>query len=90
MTLHNSSTWRITEGGKPAEWREPPTFTSSGDSGNDTGHLAELVDYVDALRDGRKTTRSNIYESYKSLVLYEAIKLSAEETRSVDVLYEAL
>ena len=90
MTLHNSSTWRITEGGKPAEWREPPTFTSSGDSGNDTGHLAELVDYVDALRDGRKTTRSNIYESYKSLVLYEAIKLSAEETRSVDVVYEAL
>lgn len=90
MTLHNSSCWRITENGKPVEWREPPTFTSSGDSGNDTGHLAELADYVEALKEGRKTTRSNIYESYKSLVLYEAIKASAESKSVVDVVYESL
>lgn len=90
MTIHNSSSWRISEGGKPVEWREPPTFTSSGDSGNDTGHLAELVDYVEALREGRTTTRSQIYESYKSLVLYEAIRDSAERTSPVDVRYETL
>jgi predicted dehydrogenase len=35
MTIHNSSCWRITENQKPVEWHEPPTFTSSGDSGND-------------------------------------------------------
>ncbi|KKK48820.1 hypothetical protein LCGC14_3141280, partial [marine sediment metagenome] len=76
MTVHNSSCWRISMDGKPTEWREPPTFTSAGDSGNDTGHLAELVDFVEAIRQGR-TTRSNIYQSYKSMVLYEAIRLSA-------------
>lgn len=90
MTIHNSSCWRISENGKPVEWREPPTFTSSGDSGNDTGHLAELVDFVDALQEGRTTTRSNIYESYKSLVLYEAIKASSEDGGIVDVVYENL
>jgi myo-inositol 2-dehydrogenase/D-chiro-inositol 1-dehydrogenase len=89
MTLHNSSCWRITENGKPVEWREPPTFTSSGDSGNDTGHLAEIVDFLAALREGR-TTRSNIYESYKSMVLYEAIRDSAATGRTVDVVYRAL
>ncbi|HEX4139337.1 MAG TPA: Gfo/Idh/MocA family oxidoreductase [Candidatus Methylacidiphilales bacterium] len=25
MTIHNSSTWRVTEDGKPGEWREPCT-----------------------------------------------------------------
>jgi len=61
MTIHNSSCWRITEDHQPVEWREPPTFVSSGDSGNDTGHLAEIVDFLAAIRDGR-TTRSNIHE----------------------------
>jgi predicted dehydrogenase len=90
MTIHNSSTWRITEDGKPTEWREPPTFTSAGDSGNETGHLAELADFVAAVREGRGT-RSAIYESYKSLVLYDAIKASAEAGGSVvAVHYEAL
>ena len=89
MTIHNSSCWRITENQKPCEWHEPPTFTSSGDSGNDTGHLAELVDFFAALKENR-TTRSNIYESYKSLVLYEAIKESSETGKIVDVVYETL
>jgi myo-inositol 2-dehydrogenase/D-chiro-inositol 1-dehydrogenase len=84
MSVHNSSSWRITRAGKPTEWREPPTFTSAGDSGYDTGHLAELVDFVEAVRDGR-TTRSNIAESYKSMVLYEAIRRSADEGRPVPV-----
>jgi predicted dehydrogenase len=77
MTLSNSSRWRITQDGKPSEWREPSTFTRGGDSGNDTGHLAELVDFVAAVREGR-STRSNIVESAKSLALYEAIRASAE------------
>ncbi len=89
MTVHNSSSWRITEGEKPVEWREPPTFISAGDSGNETGHLAELVDFVAAIKEGR-TTRSNIHESYKSMVLYEAIRDSADSGSVIDVAYEAL
>jgi UDP-N-acetylglucosamine 3-dehydrogenase len=84
MTIHNSSCWRITENGKPCEWREPPTFTSGGDSGNETGHLGELVDFVTAIREGR-TTRSSIHESAKSMLLYEAIKESAETGQVVSV-----
>ena len=45
---------------------------------------------MEALQEGRKTTRSNIYESYKSLVLYETIKASAENESVVDVVYETL
>lgn len=89
MTIHNSSCWRITENDKPCEWREPPTFRNAGDSGNDTGHLAEIVDFLAAIREGR-TTRSNIYESYKSMVLYEAIKESAETGKPVKVQYRTL
>ena len=87
MTIHNSSCWRITENGKPGEWREPPTFTSAGDSGNETGHLAEIVDFLVAIREGR-TTRSAIYEGYKSMVLYEAIAASAQSGTTAEVRYE--
>lgn len=90
MTIHNSSCWKITEDGQPTEWREPPTFTSAGDSGNETGHLAEIVDFFNAIKEGRKTTRSNIYESYKSMVLYDAIKESAETGQVVKLKYEEL
>lgn len=89
MTVHNSSSWRITQDGRPCEWREPPTFTSSGDSGRDTGHLAEIEDFVAAIREGR-STRSNIYESYKSMVLYEAIRESAERSTPIPVRYQAV
>jgi predicted dehydrogenase len=89
MTVHNSSTWRITKNGKPSEWREPPTFTSAGDSGHDTGHLPEIIDFLAAIREGR-TTRSNIYESYKSMALYEAIKESSETGRLVKMAFKPL
>ncbi|MFC1736553.1 Gfo/Idh/MocA family protein, partial [Candidatus Hydrogenedentota bacterium] len=87
MTIHNSSSWRIAEDQKACEWREPPTFVSAGDSGNETGHLAELVDFFSAITEGR-TTRSNIYESYKSLVLYEAIIDSAASKKLLEVRYQ--
>jgi predicted dehydrogenase len=89
MTIHNSSCWRIVQNGKPCEWREPPTFVSAGDSGRETGHLAEIEDFLSAIRDGR-TTRSNIYESYKSMVLYEAIAQSARDGTVTDVRYDSL
>lgn len=89
MTVHNSSVWRITENGKPCEWREPPTFTSAGDSGHDTGHLPEIIEFLAAIREG-KTTRSAIYESYKSMALYEAIRESSESSKPIKMAYQAL
>jgi predicted dehydrogenase len=90
MTIRNSSFWRIVANGQPTEWREPPTFTSGGDSGNDTGHLAELVEFFSAVKEGRKTTRSDIYEAYKSMELYEAIRDSAQTGEKVRVMYQSL
>lgn len=89
MTIHNSSSWRITEDGTPVEWREPLTFISAGDSGRDTGHLAEIEAFLSAIREGR-STRSNIYQSYKSMVLYEAVKRSAATRTPVTVHYQPL
>ena len=90
MTIHNSSCWRLTENGQACEWREPPTFISTGDSGKDTGHLAELEDFVQALAQDRHTTRSNIYEGYKTMALYEAIRASALSGEKVRVNYQTL
>jgi predicted dehydrogenase len=90
MTVHNSSTWRIAENLKTVEWREPPTYISRGDSGRETGHLAEIEDFVAALKEKRIATRSSIYESYKSMVLHDAIKLSAETVQIVRPVYERL
>jgi predicted dehydrogenase len=87
MTIHNSSCWRITEGEKPCEWREPPTFVSAGDSGYETGHLAEIEEFVAAIQEQR-TTRSHIAESYKSMVLHDAIRESARTETVVPVQYE--
>ncbi len=87
MSIRNSSSWRITEGGKATEWREPATFVSGGDSGEDTGHLTELVSFVRSLK-APASLRSNIYESYKSMVLYEAISCSATSGTIVDVEYK--
>lgn len=86
MTVHNSSSWRIIRGEKCTEWREPPTPVAPQGS-DDTGHLTQLVDFIEAIRDG-KTTRSNIVESYKSMVLYEATMAAAELEAAVDVHYE--
>ena len=89
MTVHNSSNWRIAEKGRCIEWREPRTFTASGDSGHETGHLSEIEEFLAAIHEGR-TTRSSIYESYKSMVVYEAIRKSAREKQTVSVLYDAI
>jgi len=89
MSIHNSSCWKIAREGRCLEWREPPTFTSAGDSGLDTGHLAELADFVRAIQEGR-STRSCIAESYRSMVLYEAIAESAATGKVVRPRYEAV
>jgi predicted dehydrogenase len=89
MTIHNSASWRITQDGKPSEWREPPTFVSAGDSGRDTGHLTELEEFMRSVADCHPT-RSDIYASYKSMVLYEAIDRSARTGQTIAIHYEPL
>ena len=89
MRIHNGTEYKICEGGKCVEWREPSTFMSSGDSGNDTGLLAEIVDFFAAVREGR-STRSNIFESCKTMLLYEAILESAEKEKVVELDYSGI
>lgn len=89
MTIHNSSCWKITQAGKAAEWREPPTFTSAGDSGNDTGHLAEITAFFAAIN-GHNTVKTDIYEGYKTLCLHEGILRSVESGQPVELTYETL
>ncbi|MFP4026539.1 MAG: Gfo/Idh/MocA family protein [Candidatus Brocadiia bacterium] len=88
MSVHNSSQWRIARDGECVEYREPPTFVSGGDSGRDTGHLSELEDFIDAVRTGRKESRSSVQNSYRSMVLYEGIVRSCEKSESVNLTYE--
>jgi predicted dehydrogenase len=90
MTIRNSSFWRVTQDGTPSEWREPTTFISSGDSGNDTGHFAELVQFIGAIAEGRTTSPSEVYQAYKSMVLYEAIVRSVQTGALATVTYEEL
>jgi predicted dehydrogenase len=89
MTIHNSASWRITEDSRCCEWREPSTYVGIGDSGNDSGHLTEIVEFLAAIQEGR-TTRSNMYESYKSMVLFEALQKSAQSRDAVEIGYEPL
>lgn len=79
MTISNSSRRRVSRGGKPAEWREPITFLSKGDSGYDTGMLSEIEEFAELVREGWSGERSleNARASYRGMVLYEAIAESA-------------
>lgn len=88
MTVHNSSCWKVARAGSIVEYREPPTFTSAGDDGRDTGHLAELEAYVQALRARAVSSPSQVYESYRSMVLLEAIREAAASGRAVQPVYE--
>ena len=89
MTIHNSSVWKITEKNKASEWREPPTYVSKGDSGRDTGHLSEIEEYFLALKE-KRSTRSEIEEGYRSLVLHDAIAESAATGKIVRPVFRAL
>ncbi|KAF0093076.1 MAG: oxidoreductase GFO/IDH/MOCA family [Puniceicoccaceae bacterium 5H] len=91
MSIHNSSQYRIAEGGKTSEWREPPTFVSAGDSGDETGHGVELRVFVEHLR-GTHTgpVPSEIYQSYQTMKLYDAIVQAADTGKTVPIHYEAL
>ena len=87
MTIHNSSAYRIVEDEQPVEWREHPTFISAGDDDGSTGHLREIEAFLEAVETGERP-RSSVDESYRSMVLYEAIRDAVETGDTVDVEYE--
>ena len=89
MRIHNGAEYKIMESGECVEWREPPIFMSSGDTGQDTGLFTEIVDFFAAVKEGR-TTRSNIFESCKSMLLYEAILESARKESIVNIDYSGI
>ncbi|MFN4228115.1 MAG: Gfo/Idh/MocA family protein [Candidatus Ratteibacteria bacterium] len=84
MTIHNSSIYKIVENGKVVEYREPPTFISSGDSGFDTGHLSELIDFINSIKNNTLPL-SNIFTSYKTMLLYESVIKSVETGKVVSI-----
>ncbi len=84
MTIHNSSSYKIYEKGQPAEFYEPCLSTSVGDSGVETGHLVELQVFFRAIR-GKEQPVSTIEESYKSMILYEAILNSSRSGQVVKI-----
>jgi predicted dehydrogenase len=90
MTIANSSSYRLVENGACTEWYEPPIFASSGDGGNDSGHFRELLEFVTLIRDGRRDGISTVAEGYRSMVLFEAIALSACTGEPVPVIYEEI
>ena len=89
MRVHNGTEYKICQAGQCIEWREPSTFMSSGDTGHDTGLFSEIADFFAAVKEGR-STRSNIFESCKSMLLYEAILASASREALVKINYSAI
>lgn len=86
MSVHNSTSWRIQEEGRPVEWFEPPTCLAGGDSGYNTGMLKELEVFAECVREG-ETPLENLTTSYHSMRLYEAITRSIKnggELRSLE------
>lgn len=77
MTIHNSSSWRMLQDGRPAQWYEPPTCLAGGDSGYNTGMLRELEVFAEQVRSGATST-DNLETSLSALRLYDAVKASVE------------
>jgi predicted dehydrogenase len=85
LRIENSSSWRILERGRASEWREPLTFISAGDSGRDTGHLAELEAFVRVVRGEREANQSGAAEAAATMRLFEAIERSAADGTVVEL-----
>jgi UDP-N-acetylglucosamine 3-dehydrogenase len=87
ITIHNSSSYKLYQKGQPIEFYEPCLSTSAGDSGIETGHLVELQAFFRALA-GEERPVSTIEESYKSMILYEAILNSARTGQAIKLGHE--
>lgn len=66
------------------DWHDPSFSTAGGDSLIETGFERELEEFVNAIQAGRQP-ESSIASSYRTMLLYEAIKQSIRDGRSVSV-----
>lgn len=84
MSLNNSIQLARFAGSSVAEWHDPSFSTAGGDSLIETGFAGELEEFVAAVQAGREP-ESSITSSYRTMLLYEAIRLSATEGRNVQI-----
>ena len=77
VTMSNSVELTYWQDKEIRAWHSPSFSTSGGDSLLETGFQPELASFVEACRGGQKPP-SSIESSYRTMLLYEAIKRSAE------------
>jgi predicted dehydrogenase len=77
LTLANSVEMTYWQDREIRAWHSPSFSTAGGDSLIETGFLPELAAFVGAARGGAEPP-SGIASSYRTMLLYEAIKESAE------------
>jgi predicted dehydrogenase len=77
MRLANSVELHYWQDRQIAAWHSPSFSTAGGDSLVETGFQGELAAFVAACRGGPEPP-SSIASSYRTMLLYEAIKASAE------------
>jgi predicted dehydrogenase len=78
MSLTNSVELKYWQDKEIKAWHSPSFSTAGGDSLLETGFQPELAGFVKAVREGT-VPPSSIESSYKTMLLYEAIKESAEK-----------
>ena len=86
MTVHNSNIYRVFEKGEIVDYYEPPFYISGGEGEAETGHLGEIIAFLEAIREGSRPP-SEIESSYRTMLLYEAIRDSAAKRAPVEVDY---
>jgi predicted dehydrogenase len=82
ISLNNSIQMLRHTGSTIADWHDPSFSTAGGDSLIETGFERELEEFVAAIQ-AQRTPESSIASSYRTMLLYEAIRLSANEQRNV-------
>ena len=75
-TVENSVRMMRYAGTTIVDWNDPSFSTAGADSLVETGFAGELVEFVDAVRAGRRP-ESDIESAYRTMCLYEAIRESA-------------
>ncbi len=78
MSLANSIKLTYWQDREIKAWHSPSFSTAGGDSLVETGFQRELAAFVAAARVGGPEPPSSIASSYRTMLLYEAIKQSAE------------
>jgi predicted dehydrogenase len=82
ISLNNSIQMVRYAGDTIMDWHDPSFSTAGGDSLIETGFERELEEFVTAIQQQRQP-ESSIASSYRTMLLYEAIRQSAGERRTV-------